>query len=106
MRTLLTKCILPALTRQQIPPWVLPLLSISKRLHSIYMLRMFNDCVVMLFVYCALALYMVPVSSTLNGERATRQVERRWLFGTVLLRCDALAVSPGGSRPPEQFSPS
>ena len=53
------------------------------------MLRMFNDCVVMLFVYCALALYMVPASTKLNGERAKKQVERRWLFGTVLLRCDA-----------------
>jgi alpha-1,3-mannosyltransferase len=50
------------------------------------MLRMFNDCVVMLLVYCALALYMVPASTTLEGERAKRQVERRWLFGTVLLR--------------------
>ncbi|KAI3647011.1 hypothetical protein MP228_007232 [Amoeboaphelidium protococcarum] len=40
-----------------VPPIMLPLLSVSKRIHSIYMLRMFNDPVAMLFMYlCVLAL--------------------------------------------------
>lgn len=69
----------------QIPPYALPLLTISKRLHSIYMLRMFNDALVMLFVYSAIALYMVPVKATSPTERW--KLERRWLLGTVLMRC-------------------
>ncbi|BGP28111.1 glycosyltransferase family 58 protein [Rhodotorula toruloides] len=72
-----------------IPPYAVPLLTISKRLHSIYMLRMFNDALAMLFVYSAIALYMVPTKTASPVER--RKLERRWLFGTVLLSC-ALSV--------------
>ncbi|BGP04032.1 Glycosyltransferase family 58 protein [Rhodotorula toruloides ATCC 204091] len=73
----------------KIPPYALPLLTISKRLHSIYMLRMFNDALVMLFVYSAIALYMVPAKTASPVQR--RKLERRWLFGTVLMSC-ALSI--------------
>ncbi|GAA5822603.1 hypothetical protein JCM3770_000615 [Rhodotorula araucariae] len=74
---------------ERIPPYALILLTLSKRLHSIYMLRMFNDALVMLLVYSAIALYMIPARG--SGREAQKMVERRWMAGTVLFSC-ALSI--------------
>ena len=37
-----------------VPPYVFPLLSLSKRVHSIFMLRLFNDCFAVFFLWAAI----------------------------------------------------
>lgn len=54
----------------QVPPWVLPLLGISKRIHSIFVLRLFNDCFSMLFLYLSVLLFCLG----------------RWSLGCLLFR--------------------
>ncbi|KAG8460319.1 hypothetical protein KFE25_011810 [Diacronema lutheri] len=67
------------------PPWALALLCVSKRLHSIYLLRLFNDGVASLLVYACLAAL----------------VHRRWsaccsLFSlAVSVKMSALLHAPG-----------
>lgn len=42
----------------RVPPWMLLLLSASKRVHSIYVLRLFNDCWAVLFLLLAVFLFL------------------------------------------------
>lgn len=58
----------------QAPPLVLGLLCLSKRIHSIFVLRLFNDCVAMLLLYTAVYIFS----------------HRRWKLGCVFF---SLAVS-------------
>lgn len=60
------------------PPWSLLLLCLSRRLHSLFLLRLFNDCWSMFFAYVAtfalqkrqwiasIALYSLAVSVKMN----------------------------------------
>ncbi|KAI0543034.1 glycosyltransferase [Xylaria digitata] len=43
--------------RAKVPPYVFPLLILSKRLHSIFVLRCFNDCFAVLFLWLTIYLF-------------------------------------------------
>ena len=39
------------------PPYIFPLLVLSKRLHSIFLLRLFNDCFAVFYLFLAISFY-------------------------------------------------
>jgi len=67
------------------PAWPLLLLCLSRRIHSIFLLRLFNDGVAMLFLYAAIALFL----------------HDRWTIGCVLyslavgVKMNVLLFAPG-----------
>ena len=69
----------------QVPPYILPLLCLSKRLHSIYILRLFNDCWTQLFLLLACWLF----------------VNRQWTVGGIAyslalgIKLNAILYFPG-----------
>ncbi|KAI9911883.1 hypothetical protein PsorP6_008954 [Peronosclerospora sorghi] len=68
-------CVLAIYYRARVlPPWAAVFLCLSKRLHSIYMLRMFNDGVAMMLLFITVYLF----------------ARQRWRWGCVLF---SLAVS-------------
>ncbi|KAJ2728174.1 dolichyl-P-Man:Man(5)GlcNAc(2)-PP-dolichol alpha-1,3-mannosyltransferase [Coemansia sp. BCRC 34962] len=72
-----TQALLVAMYRRaRVPPALVGLLVLSRRLHSIYVLRLFNDCVAMAFAYVAVL----------------AMCDRRWMKWSGLLLSAGIAV--------------
>ena len=55
----------------QVPPYIFPLLILSKRLHSVFVLRCFNDCFAAFFLWAAIYCYQ----------------RRHWTLGSLAYSC-------------------
>lgn len=49
--------VLSCYRQAKVPPYILPMLVLSKRLHSIFVLRCFNDCFAVFFLWAAIYCY-------------------------------------------------
>ena len=74
----------------KVPPYTLIFLTVSKRIHSLYVLRLFNDCIAMFFLYAALWMYT-------RDTRDKTGRDGRWILGTCLFR-SVHRVSGGSHR--------
>eukprot|EP00899_Mesostigma_viride_P018134 jgi/Mesvir1/26321/Mv22501-RA.1 len=73
-----------------VPPWALPLLCASKRVHSIFVLRLFNDVVAMLLVYASFLLLLLSRHSR-GGYLASLAL----YSGAVSVKMNTLLFAPG-----------
>lgn len=70
---------------KSLPSIFLPFLCLSRRIHSIFMLRMFNDCIAMMFCYIAIIFF----------------INNKWLRGCILfsvavsVKMNVLLFAPG-----------
>ena len=75
-------------TSIQVPPYVFPLLILSKRLHSVYILRCFNDCFAAFFFWLAIWYFQ-------NRQWTLGSIAYSWGLGikmSLLLSLPAVAV--------------
>lgn len=97
--TLLLVFICYYMTGIKIPPYVLYLLVLSKRIHSIYVLRMFNDCFTTLFaVASVLTLIYAANSKKYNVSTASSGLTytaSAFLSVAVSIKMNALLYLPG-----------
>ncbi|QPG73748.1 hypothetical protein FOA43_001061 [Brettanomyces nanus] len=91
LATLLLVFVAYFLTGAHIRPYLLYLLVLSKRLHSIYVLRLFNDCFATFFSVAAVVALQVAARVKVSGGFTSKN--SRWLIVLCLLAADLLAVA-------------
>lgn len=73
---------------QKVPPYLFPLLILSKRLHSVFVLRLFNDCFAVAALWIAIYAYQKRIWTVGN-------IAYSWALGTkmtVLLALPAIGI--------------
>ncbi|CAN6619409.1 dol-P-Man:Man(5)GlcNAc(2)-PP-Dol alpha-1,3-mannosyltransferase [Trichomonascus vanleenenianus] len=89
--------------KARLPPYILPLVVLSKRLHSIYLLRMFNDCFATLFA--VLAVYLLQLCPQPTAPRQLPSISKILLLSlsmslfsmAVSVKMSALLYLPGAA---------
>lgn len=80
---------------RRIPPYVVVLLALSKRVHSIFVLRLFNDCVAMLLAHAALLCLLWALDAA-PAPRLRRTVVAAALFSCAIgVKMNVLLMAPG-----------
>ncbi len=80
----------------QAPPWTLPLLVLSKRLHSIYVLRLFNDCFTTLFVVISIMFFQLTFKQPSQRKKLTLLSFGTFFYSiSTTVKMNAILYFPG-----------
>lgn len=89
--------VLTIYVRVKVPPFLLPFLMLSKRLHSIYLLRLFNDCFSVLFAAIAVLIITLRPTKRTPYLKATLAASALFFSLAVSVKMSALLFLPGAA---------